>query len=133
MRALVVDDSRFVRNYLRSLLSEHGIDCSEACDGGQGLDCLRSGGPFALALIDWNMPVMSGIELLRAARADRSFDGTRIVMVTTEAENDHIEAALLAGADEYLVKPFDEAGLFDKLRMAGVEGPELDGTGNGKI
>jgi two-component system chemotaxis response regulator CheY len=64
---------------------------------------------------------MTGLELLQAARADPAFDTTRFVMVTTEAENDRIEAALLAGADEYLVKPFDEAGLFDKLRLAGVE------------
>jgi two-component system, chemotaxis family, chemotaxis protein CheY len=123
MRALVVDDSRFIRNYIHSLFAERGVECLEAADGRQGLDCLRKSGPFAVALVDWNMPVMSGIEMVEAARADRSLDGTRIVMVTTEAENDHIEAALMAGADEYLVKPFDEAGLFDKLRMAGV--PEL--------
>jgi len=121
MRALVVDDSRFIRNYLHSLFTEHGVECVEAVDGQQGLTCLRQEGPFSVALVDWNMPVMSGFEMLEAARADHSLDGTRIVMVTTEAENDHIEAALLAGADEYIVKPFDEAGLFDKLRMAGVE------------
>jgi two-component system, chemotaxis family, chemotaxis protein CheY len=121
VRALLVDDSRFVRNYLRSVLSEHGVDCVEAADGREGLDCLRDDGPFSVALVDWNMPVMSGFEMLRAARADPDCDGTRIVMVTTEAENDHIEAALLAGADEYLVKPFDEEGLLDKLRMAGVD------------
>ena len=123
MRALVVDDSRFIRNYIHSLFAERGVECMEAADGRQGLDCLRTSGPFEVALVDWNMPVMSGIEMVEAARADRSLDATRIVMVTTEAENDHIEAALMAGADEYLVKPFDEAGLFDKLRMAGV--PEL--------
>ncbi|HVT98383.1 MAG TPA: response regulator [Acidobacteriaceae bacterium] len=121
MRALVVDDSRFIRNYLHSLFTEHGVECVEAVDGKQGLACLREAGPFSVALVDWNMPVMSGYEMLQAARADHAFDGTRIVMVTTEAENDHIEAALLAGADEYIVKPFDEGGLFDKLRMAGVE------------
>jgi two-component system chemotaxis response regulator CheY len=123
MRALVVDDSRFIRNYLHSLFAERGVECVEAADGRQGLNCLRDSGPFEVALVDWNMPVMSGIEMVEAARADRAFDGTRIVMVTTEAENDHIEAALMAGADEYLVKPFDEAGLFDKLRMAGVPEP----------
>jgi two-component system chemotaxis response regulator CheY len=121
MRALVVDDSRFIRNYLHSLFTEHGVECIEAVDGKQGLACLREAGPFSVALVDWNMPVMSGYEMLQAARADHAFDGTRIVMVTTEAENDHIEAALQAGADEYIVKPFDEGGLFDKLRMAGVE------------
>jgi len=123
MRALVVDDSRFIRNYLRSVLTEHGVDCMEAADGAQGLARLRDSGPFAVALVDWNMPVMSGFELLQAARADPALRDTKFVMVTTEAENDHIEAALEAGADEYLVKPFDEAGLFDKLRMAGVEEP----------
>jgi len=121
MRALVVDDSRFIRNYLHSLFAEHGVECVGAADGRQGLACLRESGPFTVALVDWNMPVMSGIEMLEAARADHAFDDTKFVMVTTEAENDHIEAALLAGADEYLVKPFDEEGLFDKLRMAGIE------------
>lgn len=123
MRALVVDDSRFIRNYLHSLLTERGVECVEAADGEEGLACLRGEGPFTVALVDWNMPRMSGFEMLQAARADHAFDDTRFVMVTTEAENDHIEAALLAGADEYLVKPFDEAGLFDKLRLAGVEEP----------
>jgi two-component system chemotaxis response regulator CheY len=121
MRALVVDDSRFIRHYLHSLFAERGIECVEAADGQQGIECLRRDGPFSVALVDWNMPIKSGLTLLQEARADHSFDNTRIVMVTTEAENDHIEAALLAGADEYLVKPFDEEGLFEKLRMAGVE------------
>jgi len=123
MRVLVVDDSRFIRNYLHSVFVEHGVDCREAADGAEGLAVLRLHGPFTVALVDWNMPGMSGLELLQAIRADPALDETRVVMVTTEAENDHIEAALQAGADEYLVKPFDEAGLFDKLRMAGVEAP----------
>ena len=121
MRALLVDDSRFIRSFLRRALVERGMECVEAADGREGLNCLRDAGPFAVALVDWNMPVMSGLELLQAARADHRLDATKIVMVTTEAENDHIETALLAGADEYLLKPFDEEGLIDKLRMAGVE------------
>jgi two-component system, chemotaxis family, chemotaxis protein CheY len=121
MRALVVDDSGFIRHYLHTLFAERGVECVEAADGKQGLECLRLGGPFAVALVDWNMPVKSGLALLREARADRRLDETKIVMVTTEAESDHIEAALDAGADEYLIKPFDEAGLFEKLRLAGVE------------
>jgi two-component system, chemotaxis family, chemotaxis protein CheY len=121
MRALIVDDSRFTRNYLHSLLVEHDVECCEAADGQQGLDRLRHSGPFSFALVDWNMPVLSGLDLLRAARADRAFDATRFLMVTTEAENNHIEAALDAGADEYLVKPFDEEGLLGKLRMTGID------------
>ena len=122
MRALVVDDSRFVREYLHSLFARRGVPCVEAADGSEGLDCLRQRGPFEFALLDWNMPVMSGLEMLQEARADSMFDETRIIMMTTEAENDHVEAALESGADEYMVKPFDEEGLFEKLRMAGVEG-----------
>lgn len=121
MRALVVDDSRFVREYLHSLFTARGIVCIEAGDGAEGLDRLRQSGPFAFALVDWNMPTMSGFEMLETARKDHAFDATRFVMMTTEAENDHIEAALTAGADEYMVKPFDESGLFDKLRMAGID------------
>lgn len=121
MRALVVDDSRFIRHYLHSLLAGRGVECVEAADGQEGLESLEQDGPFAVALVDWNMPRLSGLELLRRVRSDRALDETKIVMVTTEAENDHIEMALEQGADEYLVKPFDEEGLFDKLRMAGVE------------
>jgi len=122
MRALVVDDSRFIRNYLHSLFAEHGVECLEAADGEQGLNCLRHLGPSPL-------PSSTGIcPSCPASRCSRPparscLRATKIVMVTTEAENDHIEAALDAGADEYLVKPFDEAGLFDKLRMAGVDEP----------
>ena len=122
MRALIVDDSRFIRDYLREIFTRHGVDCAEACDGSEGLKSLRQYAPVAFALVDWNMPTMSGFAMLQAARADHAFDETRFIMMTTEAENDHIEAALMAGADEYMVKPFDESGLFDKLRMAGIDG-----------
>jgi two-component system, chemotaxis family, chemotaxis protein CheY len=122
MRALVVDDSRFIREYLHDLFARRGVACVEASDGREALDRLDHFGPFAFALVDWNMPNMSGFEMLQQARANRSLDATRFIMMTTEAENDHIEAALLAGADEYMVKPFDEPGLLDKLRMAGIDG-----------
>jgi two-component system, chemotaxis family, chemotaxis protein CheY len=122
MRALIVDDSRFIRDYLHSVFTQRGILCVEAGNGEEALDCLHQFGPFTFALVDWNMPRMSGFEMLQVARADRALDQTRFIMMTTEAENDHIEAALTAGADEYMVKPFDETGLFDKLRMVGIDG-----------
>lgn len=122
MRALLVDDSRFMRRYLHSLLTAHGVECVEAKDGAAALHCLRGSGTFSVALFDWNMPGVSGLDLLLAVRADHALDSMKVLMVTTEAENDHILAALEAGADEYVVKPFDEAGLLDKLRMAGVAG-----------
>jgi len=119
MRALIVDDSRFVRGYLRGLLEEKGIECVEAGDGQAGMDQLNSGVTFDVALIDWNMPVMNGLEMLKQLRAE-GFSEVKAMMVTTEAENDFILRALDAGADEYLMKPFDDEALTEKLAMLGL-------------
>ena len=119
MRALIVDDSRFVRGFLRGLLEERGIECEEAGDGQAGMDQLNAGGPFDLALVDWNMPVMNGLEMLMQLRA-KGFGEIKVMMVTTEAENDFILRALDAGADEYLMKPFDDEALSEKLAMLGL-------------
>jgi two-component system chemotaxis response regulator CheY len=116
MRALIVDDSRFVRTLLRGMLERMGFECDEAGDGQAGLDKMRASPEFDLALVDWNMPVMNGLEMLQALRAE-GFDVVKVMMVTTEAENDFILRALDAGADEYLMKPFDEEGLKDKLAL----------------
>ncbi len=119
MRALIVDDSRFIRDYLASVLNEHGVECTAAENGQAGLQCLGSS-LYDVALIDWNMPVMDGLEMVKAVRSDPKLGAVKILMVTTEAENGYIEAALDAGADEYLMKPFDESGLMEKLEMIGV-------------
>lgn len=119
MRALIVDDSRFVRGLLRGLLEERGIECEEAVDGQAGMDQLDGGAHFDLALLDWNMPVMDGLAMLKQLRAE-GFDGLKVMMVTTEADNDFIIRALDAGADEYLMKPFDDEALSEKLAMLGL-------------
>jgi len=119
MRALIVDDSRFVRGYLRGLLEKNGFECEEAGDGREGMDRLHAGAPFELALLDWNMPVMNGLEMLNQLR-EEGFDAVDVIMVTTEAENEFILRALDAGADEYLMKPFDEEALTEKLAMLGL-------------
>jgi two-component system chemotaxis response regulator CheY len=116
MRALIVDDSRFVRSLLRGMLEALDFECDEAGDGQAGLDKLRAGPEFDLALIDWNMPVMDGLEMLQGMRA-QGFASVKVMMVTTEAENDFILRALDAGADEYLMKPFDQEGLTEKLAL----------------
>jgi two-component system chemotaxis response regulator CheY len=118
MRALIVDDSRFVRSFLRGLLEEKGIICAEAGDGEAGLAHLRSGESFDLALIDWNMPVMNGFQMLTALRGE-GFSDLKVMMVTTEAETEFIVRALDSGADEYLMKPFDEVALTEKLILLG--------------
>ena len=119
MRALIVDDSRFVRGYLRGMLEERGIACHEAADGRAALELLHGDLCFDLALVDWNMPVMNGLEMLRQLRADGFMD-LKVMMVTTEAENEYIVRALEAGADEYLMKPFDNEALTEKLAMLGL-------------
>ena len=116
MRALIVDDSRFVRGYLRGLLEEKGIECDEAVDGQAGIDRLRGEQPFDLALVDWNMPVMNGLDMLKTLRAE-GYSILKVMMVTTEAENHFILRAMDAGADECLMKPFDDEALTEKLAM----------------
>ena len=119
MRALSVDDSRFVRDYLRGLLEKLDVECEEAADGCAGLAKLHEADHFDLALVDWNMPVMDGLEMLKQLRAE-GFSEMKVMMVTTEAENDFIVRALDAGADEYLMKPFDDEALCEKLAMLGL-------------
>jgi two-component system chemotaxis response regulator CheY len=119
MRALIVDDSRFVRGYLRGLLEEKGIECEEAADGQAGMEQLKSRPSYDVALVDWNMPVMDGLDMLKQLRA-QGYSNIKVMMVTTEAENDYILRALDAGADEYLMKPFDDEALTEKLAMLGL-------------
>jgi two-component system chemotaxis response regulator CheY len=119
MRALIIDDSRFVRSYLRGLLHDRGIDCDEAVDGQAGLNRLHGAARFDLVLLDWNMPVMNGLETLMKIR-EEGFIDLKVLMVTTEAENDFIVRALEAGADEYLMKPFDHDAFDEKLAMLGL-------------
>jgi two-component system chemotaxis response regulator CheY len=120
MRALIVDDSRFLRDYLCGVLVSRGAHCSSAEDGQQGLRILADAGPFDVVLVDWNMPVMGGLEMVRSIRSDLRWNCMKILMVTTESESGFIAAALDAGADEYLMKPFDEEGLIEKLQMIGI-------------
>src|SRR5262245_55571146 len=116
MKALVVDDSRAMRAILRKTLRGIGIDVTEAEHGHAALGVLQ-GASFDLALVDWNMPGMDGLELVAAIRADQRHDGMRIMMVTTETELAQVVRALDAGASEYLMKPFNEAAVVEKLAL----------------
>jgi two-component system chemotaxis response regulator CheY len=119
MRALIVDDSRFVRSYLRGMLQARGIECEEAGDGQAALEMLRQGAKFDVVFVDWNMPVMNGIATIERLRAENLRD-LKIMMVTTLGETDCIVQALAAGADEYLMKPFDSRALSEKLALLGI-------------
>lgn len=120
MRAIVVDDSRAIRAILGRMLTEIGFEVSEAQDGLVALAVLAESGPFDLALVDWNMPEMDGLQLIQAIRADHRYDAMRIMMVTTETDMDRIVRALEVGANEYLMKPFTPAAVVEKLALLGL-------------
>ncbi|HVK11721.1 MAG TPA: response regulator [Gemmataceae bacterium] len=122
MRALVIDDSRTVRIIIRTILAELGLDVIEAGNGREGLDRLRAADDVRLILVDWNMPEMNGLEFVQAVRADRGYDDVRIMMVTTETEQEQVVRALTAGANEYLMKPFTKDVLVAKLGLLDVLG-----------
>jgi two-component system chemotaxis response regulator CheY len=122
MRALVIDDSRTVRAIIGSILREAGLEVVEAADGREGLEQLRRHPGVELVLVDWNMPVMNGLDFITAVRADRTYDPVRVVMVTTETEQDQVVRALEAGANEYVMKPFTKEILVAKLSLLDVFG-----------
>lgn len=119
MRALIVDDSSFIREYLRHLLNRMGIACEEAVDGSAALEVLSAQQEFDLMLLDVNMPVMSGMECVKALRQARLQPAMKVMMVTTEADNSFISSALDNGADEFLMKPFTPESLREKMMLLG--------------
>jgi two-component system chemotaxis response regulator CheY len=122
MRALVIDDSRTVRIIIRQALVEAGLDVIEAANGREGLEQLRAHDDVKLVLVDWNMPELNGLEFVRAVRTRREYDPVRIMMVTTETEQEQVVRALDAGANEYLMKPFSKDILIAKLSLLDVLG-----------
>ena len=120
MKALVVDDSRAMRLILTRALEPLGFSVCEAVDGKDALDQVRAGLVPALVLVDWNMPVMSGIDVVRALADHPARSAMRVVMVTTETEVQRVEEALGTGADEYLMKPFTKEAVAEKLGLLGL-------------
>jgi two-component system chemotaxis response regulator CheY len=126
VKALVVDDSRAMRMILSRILRKAGFTVEEAENGREALELLETQEQLPhLAMIDWNMPEMNGLELIKALRADRRYSDITLMMVTTESEQSQIVRALAAGAHEYLIKPFTPDSIVDKLEMLGLyaEGP----------
>ncbi|QBI21256.1 response regulator [Egibacter rhizosphaerae] len=121
-RALVVDDSRTTRRILARMLDDLGFTVREASDGVEAMEDVARDGAPEVALVDWNMPRMDGLELVRELRADTAHEHCRILMVTTEAEVERLVEALDAGADEYAMKPFTKDVIADKLALLGVVG-----------
>jgi two-component system chemotaxis response regulator CheY len=116
---LVVDDSRVVRKVARRILEELHFEISEAEDGKIALDACRAGMPDAI-LLDWKMPNMNGIEFLRALRQESGGDKPIVVFCTTENDMTFITEAIEAGANEYIMKPFDKEIIESKFADAGL-------------
>lgn len=120
MKALIVDDSRAMRMFLRTMVREHGFDVAEAEHGLAALEQLLNFDHPELMLVDWHMPEMNGLELVERVRSDGECEGMRILMVSSESDGEVIARALEAGADDYLMKPFSLEELKVKLEQLGL-------------
>lgn len=116
---LVVDDSKVIRKVARQLLESLKFKVEEAGNGQEALDQCKANLPDFI-LLDWNMPVMSGIEFLAALKEEVLSSRPKIIFCTTENGIAHIREAIEAGADEYVMKPFDRDTLESKLNLVGL-------------
>ena len=112
---------------LSRILKQFGYEVDQAKDGIEALGKVKMWSkPADLILLDWNMPGLSGVEVLREIRGDAAFQATRIVMVTSEGELERVAEALDSGADEYVMKPFTAEMLRDKLHLLGLTTEEYE-------
>ena len=120
MRAIVVDDSKLSRSVVTRALADLRFDCAEAGNGQEALEALVATGRPDLITVNWHMPVMDGLELVRRLRRDPAYRGLPILMISTEHDQERIAVARQAGIDDYLAKPFTAAALARKLVELGV-------------
>jgi two-component system, chemotaxis family, chemotaxis protein CheY len=121
MKALVVDDSNAVRDALAQHLTELGFQVEQAANGFEALAKAATIGGLAVMLLDWTMPGMDGLELLRRLRADVRYDTVPMLVLAGDGELSFVAEAIEAGASECLVKPFDAQTLLEKLLLLGVD------------
>lgn len=116
---LIVDDSKVIRMVARKILQELGFETEEAADGQEALDACKRNLPNAV-LLDWNMPVMDGLQFLKELRALPGGDAPVVVFCTTENDIEHIQQAIESGANEYIMKPFDSEIIQAKFSQVGL-------------
>lgn len=119
VEALVIDDSGTTRRIIAGILRDLGFRVSEASNGCEALKHLRQADKPRLMVVDWNMPVLDGLGVIKAVREDRQFDDVSVLMVTTEIAKARIVEALDAGANEYVMKPFTREMFIGKLALLG--------------
>lgn len=130
-RALVVDDSKAIRMLLGKILRELGWDVAEAGDGREALAVLGASAHMDVALIDWHMPDMDGLELAETIRGDEYWGELPMLMVTSEAAGESVERALAIGVNEYAMKPFNLEVIREKLSLMGF--PDGSGTDGERV
>jgi two-component system, chemotaxis family, chemotaxis protein CheY len=118
--ALVVDDSSTIRALLREILVSLDFKVAEADDGATALEWLKKNGPADVTCLDWNMPNMTGIQVVKYVRSNPAYASMPILMCTSEVEMERVALALQEGANEYIMKPFDREAIGEKLTMMGV-------------
>lgn len=119
--ALVIDDSRAIRMILGRTLNRFGYEVCSAANGREALEMIGAQSlDLSVILVDWNMPEMNGLDFVKAIRADPKYSAVPLMMVTTETEIEQMYRALEAGANEYVMKPFTDEVIADKLRLLGV-------------
>lgn len=116
---LIVDDSKVVRKFARRIVEELSFDVYEACDGEDALDACQKKQPDVI-LLDWNMPVMDGMEFLKEFRTNENWNKTVVIFCTAENDISRIQAAIAAGANEYIMKPFDTEIIRSKFTQTGL-------------
>ncbi|HXG49767.1 MAG TPA: response regulator [Methylomirabilota bacterium] len=123
MKLLVIDDSKAMRGFLCHLAKEWAFTTVEAADGREALDTLIRNDPkdpFDLALVDWDMPRMNGLEFIQFVRRNRDYDDLKLLMVTTNNTEEKVARALEAGANDFLMKPVTKESLEEKLLILGL-------------
>ena len=123
MRMLIIDDSKAMRGFLTALAAELSFTTVQAEDGRDGLDKLIKNDPlepFDIALVDWDMPRMTGIEFVQFVRRNHDYDGLKLMMVTTNNSEEKVAQALAAGANDFLMKPVTKESLEEKLLILGL-------------
>ncbi len=122
MRALLIDDSRATRAFLRRMLVELGFDVIEAANGVEGLARIaEADDDFTIALVDWHMPEMNGLEFLRSFRQTHPTSSMKTVMVSSVTDPDRIGEVIESGVADYLMKPFTKDALLSKLSLVGID------------
>ncbi|MBX7149924.1 response regulator [bacterium] len=124
MKILIIDDEPIARMLLNDILEDFSWEIVEAENCFDAYEKIKGGESFDVALVDWNTPKMSGLDFVKNVRELSNGKDIPLIMTTGQNDMENVQAALMAGANEYLMKPFDKAMVLDKLRMVGLNLPE---------